>query len=62
LSSKMFVRPTKVLSPKKNVDLFSRVNNENKYSFIKTSDKPQINTRAATGISDAGAAPVGHRL
>jgi len=32
----------------------------NKYSFIKTSDKPQMNTTATTGISDAGAAPVGH--
>jgi len=31
----------------------------NKYSFIKTSDKPQMNTTATTGISDAGAAPVG---
>jgi len=30
-----------------------------KYSFIKTSDKPQMNTTATTGISDAGAAPVG---
>jgi len=33
--------------------------NNNKYSFIKTSDKPQMNTTATTGISDAGAAPVG---
>jgi len=32
------------------------------YSFIKTSDKPQMNTTASTGISDAGAAPVGHQL
>jgi len=30
--------------------------------FIKTSDKPQMNTTATTGISDAGAAPVGHQL
>jgi len=30
-----------------------------KYSFIKTSDKPQMNTVATTGISDAGAVPVG---
>jgi len=35
---------------------------KNKYSFIKTSDKPQMNTTATTGISDAGAAPVGHQL
>jgi len=28
-------------------------NNNNKYSFIKTSDKPQMNTTATTGISDA---------
>jgi len=34
----------------------------NKYSFIKTSDKPQMNTTATTGISDAGAAPVGYQL
>jgi len=27
-----------------------------------TSDKPQMNTMATTGISDAGAAPVGHQL
>jgi len=34
-----------------------------KYSFIKTSDKPQMNTTATTvGISDAGAAPVGYQL
>jgi len=38
------------------------LNNKIKYSFIKTSDKPQINTTATTGISDAGAAPVGHQL
>jgi len=37
-------------------------NNNNKYSFFKTFDKPQINTTATTGISDAGAAPVGHQL
>jgi len=36
--------------------------NNNKYSFIKTFDKPQMNTVATTGISDAGAAPVGHQL
>jgi len=35
--------------------------NINKHSFIKTSDKPQMNTTATTGISDAGAAPVGHQ-
>jgi len=39
----------------------SQINNKiNKYSFIKTSDKSQMNTTATTGISDAGAAPVGH--
>jgi len=27
-----------------------------------TSDKPEMNTTATTGISDAGAAPVGHQL
>jgi len=27
-----------------------------------TSDKLQMNTMATTGISDAGAAPVGHQL
>jgi len=31
-------------------------------SGIKISDKPQMNTTATTGISDAGAAPVGHQL
>jgi len=40
--------------------LFSEHKNKiNKYSFIKTSDKPQMNTTATTGISDPGAAPVG---
>jgi len=39
----------------------AEVNNKkyNKYLFIMTSEKPQMNTTATTGISDAGAAQVG---
>jgi len=42
-----------------NLDRMYRIDESIKYSFINTSDKPQMNTTATTGISDAGAAPVG---